>query len=131
MPNQWGDTAADKAARISSVHAAINALPARRGTDRPDSIVATTDLLPGAYGIVLQAAKERRMSTTAYLRRAALAMACHDLGIPFSDAMDRDPRVTRETGFAVNDPQGTKFGLWEIETLVGEVENDADGTDTA
>jgi hypothetical protein len=84
----------------------------------------TTDLLPGALGLVQEAARVRRLSTAAYLRRCALAMACHDLDIPFSDALARDSRLSRETGFAVDDPDGTKFGRWEIERLVGDVEPD-------
>lgn len=102
-----------------SVLAAIAALPARRTSDRPDSVKATTDFLAGAYGIVVEASRIRRMSIAAYIRRAAYAMACFDLGIPLEDALSRDPRVTRETGFAVDDPDGVKFGPWEIDALKG------------
>jgi hypothetical protein len=110
-----------------SLLAAIAALPERRTTDRPGTVKASTDFLPGAYGIVVEAAKGRRMSLAAYLRRAAYAMACHDLDLPLSDALSRDPRVTRESGFAVDDEEGVKFGPWERGSLKG-VEDAIDRT---
>ena len=119
-----------RAERDDSLRAAINALPASRRNGRAEAILATTDFLPGTMGIVIEAAKGRRLSVAAYLRRAALAMACHDLQIPLSEALTRDPRVTRETGYAVEDPDGVRFGAWEIERLVGEGVSD-DGSASA
>lgn len=116
-----------RADRDASLLAAIAALPASQGGTRRNAVPVTADFLPGAAGLVQQAAKERRMSTVAYLRRAALAMACHDLEMPLSEALQRDPRVTRDTGYAVLDPEGVKFGRWEIERLVGD---DVDGPAT-
>lgn len=110
------------------VRADVAALPARRVTDRPSSIKAQTDFLIGGYGLVLQAAKARRVSLPAYIRRAAYAMACCDLGIPLAEVLQRDPRMSRETGLSISDPQGDKFGPWEIEKLVGEEGDDESGT---
>lgn len=103
-----------------AVLAAIAALPERRVSERTDAIKSTVDFLSGAYGAVRLAAKIRRLSPAAYMRRAVLAMVAHDLELPLSDLIERDPRMSRESGFAVEDPQGTKFGQWEIERLVGE-----------
>lgn len=119
MP-RWADSPADREARKASLKAAIDALPARRVSQATDAIKSQTDFIFGAYGIVVEAARGRRLSVAAYIRRAAYAMACHDLGIPLSEALERDPRMARETGFAVADPDGTKFGRWEIAALVGE-----------
>jgi len=106
--------------KIATLRAEIADLPDRKGGDRRGATKGTTDFMPGALGMVIKAAKGRRMSLAAYLRRSALAMACHDLGVPLSDALKFDPRVTRESGFAVDDPDGTQFGNWEIERLYGE-----------
>lgn len=106
-----------RAERDETLKAAIAGLP-RSGSGR--GVGVTTDFLPGAIGMVHEAARARRMTSAAYMRRAALAFAAHDLGLPLSDALERDPRVTRETGFSVRDPEGTKFGHWEIEGLVDE-----------
>lgn len=103
--------------RRASLLADIEALPARRSGKREDLIQVQGDFLDSTYGIVAEAARERRMAVASYMRRAAYAMACHDLDLPLSDAFKRDPRVTRETGFGVLDPEGVKFGDWEIESL--------------
>jgi hypothetical protein len=115
---------ADRATRDASLKAAINALPGVRGGDNPDTIQASTDFRTGSYTLVIEAARLRKMSVGGYLRRAAFAMACHDLGLPLSEALSRDPRATRENGFAAQDPEGTIFGLWEIERLIGEVDDE-------
>lgn len=108
----------------ATLRAEIDALPSARRSRRPSATSITTDFLPGAYGAVLEASRVRRMSLQAYLRRAALAFAAHDLGIPVTDLLERDPRVARETGFSVEDEAGTRFGSWEIGSLVGEVRDD-------
>lgn len=105
-----------------SVLAAIAALPERRESKVPTAEKVATDFDGGGYGIIVEAAKIRRLSLSAYLRRSAYAMACHDLDIPFSVAMARDSRVSRDTGVPFPDPDGTRFGVWEIEGLVGEDE---------
>lgn len=101
-----------------SLRASVADLP--RTTDRATAVQA--DFLPGAHGIIIEAAKARRVAVASYLRRAALAMACHDLGIPFSDALERDPRISNLMGAGIDDPEGIRFGAWEILRLVGEDE---------
>jgi len=104
----------------AAIKARIAALPTKSGGDPPNTIVATVDMRRSAAGIVIEAAKARRLSLPAYIRRAAYAFACFDLGLPLSDALTRDPRVTRDTGFPVEDVDGALFGPWEIAALVKE-----------
>lgn len=104
--------------RRASILADIDALPPRRTGKRPDIVKVQTDFLEEGHQIVLEAAKDRRVSLPAYIRRAAYAMACQDLGIPLQAALDRDPRMARDTGLSVPDPTGERFGQWEIEGLV-------------
>lgn len=99
------------------VRADIAALPDRRGTEDAEATKVTADLLPGAYSIIREAAKVRRVSLSAYVRRAVLALACYDLGLPYSDAMRADSRITNMSGFPISDPDGTRFGAWEIAAL--------------
>lgn len=107
----------------------VAALPARTASyDHPDAIAVPVDFLMGPHGMLLGAARRRRVSVVAYVRRAAYAMVAHDLGIPLTELTLRDPRMSRETGFGVRDPEATKFGEWEIASLVGEGD---DGTDPA
>lgn len=80
----------------------------------------------GGLSLLREAARARGMSPTGYARRAIYAMACFDLEIPVKEAFLRDPRVTRETGLGVVDPDGTGFGPWQITGLEGEV-RDATG----
>lgn len=99
-----------------SILAAVDDLP---GTvDQATTIYV--DMMPGANGILIEAAKTRQVAVGAYIRRAALAMACHDLGLPFSDALERDPRISNSRNSPIPDPDGIRFGPWEIERLVGE-----------
>lgn len=102
------------------VRADVAALPPRRGGDDAETTKLNTDLRLGAFSIVREAARLRRISIPAFVRRAALAMACYDLGLPFSDALREDPRVTNLNGFPIDDAAGTRFGVWEIAALNGE-----------
>lgn len=104
------------------LRAEIAALP---GKKRSGGTVVTVDFLPGAYGPVIAAAKARRMSVPAYVRRAAYAMAAHDLEIDVRELLARDPRVSRETNISIPDPDGTKFGSWVIIGLEGGRADDA------
>lgn len=114
--------------RKASILAAINGLPASRRGGPSDTVRTVANFTLGAWGMVLEASKARRLSTVAYIRRATLAMAAHDLEVPFAEALALDPRVARESGLSILDPDGVKFGLWEIERLVGEVD-DAEAAD--
>jgi hypothetical protein len=101
---------------LESLLADIDALPRSRAGMNVD---IRLEIPEGPHSILLAAARARRLSTAAFIKRAAYAMACFDLGFPLSDALTRDPRVSRENGFAVTDPDGVKFGQWEIEALRG------------
>lgn len=114
------NTGLSREERVASLLADIDALPATRRNRRRDIIPSDTDFLPRAYGVVLEAARVRRLSLAAYIRRAVYAMACHDLNLPLSEVLEIDPRMSRETGFPVDDPEGRKFGPWEIEKLKGQ-----------
>lgn len=105
---------------LATLRAEVNALP-NSDTGPGDPVSAgQIDFIPGAYGAVMRAAGERRISVASFARRATYAMAAYDLRIPLQDLIDRDPRMTRNTGFAVPDPKMTRFGLWEIERLIGD-----------
>lgn len=113
--------------RKASLLAAIDALPASKHS--PDERLPTMVLMrKDPRSLVLKAAAARRMNLSAYLRRAGYAMACHDLGIPLSEVLAMDPFVSRENGRRMRDAEGTKFGRWEIGSLVGE---DLDGQSTS
>lgn len=107
----------NRPAWIDSILAEVEDLPESR-TSRPQgAFTVTADFLPGASGAIIKAAGLRRLSAAAFVRRAALAMAAHDLDIPLSDLLARDPRMSRQGGFPVDDPAGIRFGAWEIESL--------------
>ena len=103
----------------ATLKAEVADLPLSTTSSVAEAIPCTLDFLPGAYGVVQAAARARRTSVAAFTRRAAYAMAAHDLGLPLADLMARDPRMVRETGRPIADPEGRKFGTWEIEKLMG------------
>ena len=88
---------------------------------RPDHDSGITkvifDMRSPAHQIVERAAQARRMSVGAYSRRAAMAFAAYDAGIDVLELFAMDPRVTRETGVGMQDPDGTGFGDWRIAGL--------------
>lgn len=102
------------AERTASLLADIEALPRlnKRAASLTVSVDAVFRLAP--YSIVREAAKLRRLHVASYVRRAAYALACADLGIPVTEALDRDPFVTRDTGATIEDAEGTRFGSWEV-----------------
>lgn len=104
---------------VDSLRATLADLPEPRVNRRPDAFTVTADFLPGAAGAVIKAAGARRLSPTAYVRRAALAMAAHDLGVPLTDLLQRDPRMSRQSGHPIADPKGDRFGPWCITGLTG------------
>ena len=70
------------------------------------------------YVLVLEAAKARGMSMTAYQRRASLAFAEQDLGFDWLDEMRAEPPI----GSFVRPNAGVKsdglgFGKWHIVNL--------------
>jgi hypothetical protein len=108
--------------RRASLLADIDALPTSRRGDRPGVVRQEVDFVLAAYSAVRAAAALRRLSVSAFVRRAAYALAAADLGLPVTDLTKRDPRVARENGFAVDDPDASTFGSWDV-----EVRNGADG----
>lgn len=103
-----------------ALQAEVEDLPDIGPQRRSDTLGVEVDFIPGAYGTVREAAKIRRVSLAAFVRRSAYAMAAHDLEIPLMDIISRDPRMVRDTGQSMPDPQLRRFGLWEIERLLGE-----------
>lgn len=102
------------------VRADVAALPDSRRPRESDLVKATTDFRLGAHTAVTQAARLRGVTVAAYLRRAAYAMAAHDLGLGLHELTSRDDRMANGTGYSIPDPHGTRFGVWEIESLRGE-----------
>ena len=96
-----------------SLIADVDALPVRRRDRRGVTTDHEVDFLQGPYSAIVRAARARRMSVPAFLRRAAYAVAAADLGIPVHDLIARDPRCARDTGLRIDDPDGVKFGPWE------------------
>lgn len=103
-----------------SMKAQINSLPTAASASRPEAVDIRLDVLPGAYGAILQAASARRVTVASFMRRAALAMAAHDLEIPLRELVERDPRMARDINMGVDDPTGRRFGAWEIAELYPE-----------
>ncbi len=99
------------------VAANVDALPKRRSTIPEDATKVTVDFRGGVHGFLLEAARSRGLSLAAYVRRAALAVAAHDVGVATAALTGLDPRVSRETGFSVSDPGATMFGPWQIEGM--------------
>ena len=78
----------------------------------------------GPLGMVQRAARKRGVAISSYLKRSVYAMAAHDLGLPLSDFLARDSRISKHTNLGFDDPSGTRFGQWEIDRLVGEEDED-------
>lgn len=107
----------DPERRRSSVKAAIAALPTSK---KPDVRHVSLEIPDSVWSYVHKAAVSREIQPGSYLRRAAYAMLAYDLGIPVTELFERDPGVTRYTGAKIQDPQGTKFGSWQIEEAQGD-----------
>lgn len=70
--------------------------------------------------VMKQAARERNMSITAYVRRATLAMAAFDLGLTLEEALAGEQTITPFEGQGPRrrqDPTTTDFGPWRIEKV--------------
>lgn len=98
----------------------IDALPQSRRPREADLVKASTDFRLGAVSAVQQAAAARGVTLSAFIRRAAYAMAAHDLGIGITELTSRDDRMANASGVSMPDPRGDRFGEWEIERLRGE-----------
>lgn len=105
---------------VASMMAQVNSLPTSRVSRHEHAIPINLDVFPGAYGAIMQAAKTRRISVASYVRRAALALAAHDLNLSLRELVEVDPRMHRDTNMPIDDPDGRRFGAWEIESLFPE-----------
>lgn len=103
MPEQWWTILDDQMA-----------VGETRGARRSIAINYPNEL----YTLVLEAARARNMSMTAFQRRSVLAMAQHDLGFDWLDEMRHEPPI----GTFVRPQAGIKsdglgFGPWHIVDL--------------
>ena len=108
----------DPERRKASIRAAIDALP--MPTDLSGDRTVSLSVPEATWVLLRRAAVEREISPAAYARRAMYAMVAHDLGVPVTLLLADDPSVARYTGAAILDPEGVKFGSWQIEGLVGD-----------
>lgn len=70
--------------------------------------------------LINEAARRRGLSTTAYIRRAAAAIATFDLEASWEDAMADEPGFGlygERPGRAVIRPDGHGFGPWQVTGL--------------
>jgi hypothetical protein len=67
------------------------------------------------YNVLLNAARSRDISMAAYLRRAALAFACFDLGLDWDQVMADEPATGGfgNTG-VLQELAGSGAGAWHI-----------------
>lgn len=71
---------------------------------------------------VALAARNRNLTEQAYIRRALIGFVAFDLHLPWSDAVDLDPRLSTAdaSGFSrrLRDEDGMRHGSFHIERLV-------------
>ncbi len=100
----------------------LDRIEASRINKRPSRMISVNwnDTL---YLVVKNAARMRGISLSAYVRRAAVAMAVYDLGLDYFTVM-KDERGTRGYGDRGGNPeeiaasaQGRGYGSWEIKEL--------------
>ena len=101
------------------VRADVEGLPESKPSVSEGSAQLQAEIRKPIYALLVERAAERRISVPTYVRRATMAMLAHELGIPFGEFTAIDPRVTRDTGYPVQDPGGDAFGKWEIAALAG------------
>lgn len=102
------------------VSAEVDAIPSVKQRGAAGIAQQGTDFRAPVHEMLIARARERRIAPGSYVRRATMAMLAHDLNLPLSYLLELDPRMSRETGFGVRDREGTAFGRWEIERLVGD-----------
>jgi hypothetical protein len=71
-----------------------------------------------AAGLVIEAARRRNLSITAYARRALLAFVCHDLDVPWEDVMRDEPGIWHRQSEPPEARGGKGHGPWKIMRLV-------------
>lgn len=99
-------------------------------SDARPKIITTGLRLDGPSNrVIRKAAKKRRMSPAAYMRRAAVAFALYDLDMQreWGTVMADEPGFTaydQRMGQAPYRPQGHGFGPWLIERLRKHYDSD-------
>lgn len=72
----------------------------------------------GLWPLLIEAARRRGGSPTAYIRRATIAFIAHDLNKRIEDVFALDPRwSTPGSRRPIDDPAGERGGSWDIEDL--------------
>jgi hypothetical protein len=100
----------------------LDRIEASRANKKPSRMISVnwSEML---YLVVTRAAKKRGISKSAYVRRAAAAMAAHDLGLDYYQVMKGErgtmPYGVRggkadETGKSLD---GLGYGVWSISEL--------------
>lgn len=103
----------------------LDRIEASRVGKKPRRIISVnwSDVL---FMVVNRAAKKRGISKSAYVRRAAVALACHDLGLDYAKVMEGEAGTLpygkgggkpEEIGESKN---GMGYGQWAIRALEGE-----------
>lgn len=90
--------------------------------DKPPETARSTAFrtTPAIDRILNEAASRRHMSVSAYVRRAAVAIACRDLGLNWDEVMQDEPGFGiygERPGRAVIRPNGHGFGAWRVTGL--------------
>lgn len=104
---------------------ALDALDAGRSERHSTNLSLPPEWTP----ILQRAAAARGLNTSAFVRRAAMAIAVHDLGLDWLEVMSIEPRVRLHGEFA-GEPQrrgGTGHGPWQVSSMQ-EAEQDAADT---
>lgn len=89
-----------------------------KGMTMTNNRSAGTIMSSAEYSAVMKAARQRGISTAGYVRRAAVAMAAHDLGLELAELQKEEPAISpvgqkgEPTRYA-----GAGFGLWRITGL--------------
>lgn len=97
-----------------TVKATINAMPPTVSSTK-DAHMINVRVPMAVLEALAEAAKGRRLSLNAFLKRSAYAMAAHDLGISVAEFLNADEYVSRDTGAPVKDLSGVTFGPWGID----------------
>lgn len=102
------------------VRADLDALPTRSEPTRAARRPVSVALADPVESLLKQQAEKRGISRASYAKRATMALLALDLGIRLADLTRMDPRLVRETGYTIEDPEGAAFGPWELEGFAGE-----------
>lgn len=84
----------------------------RRASRRTTGIVQPASFV----AIINRAARARDMTMGAFMRRSAIAVACHDLGLDWSEIMAEEPAIRNynRSAASVTFTGGSGHGPWQI-----------------